>query len=605
MLNLADGAAVAIGAINALSPEIGKQIPKDVAPKLNDLVSSEFAIKFVQFAEKIRLAGFILPLLGLLFAVGAVAIDRDRRRSLLTVAVSLAVAAAVGFALLLVGRVLVLARLDTELRDAGAAAWDAYLGDLVIWFIAAIVGSLVLAAAVATRRRIDPLDPLRRAAERAGRMPESGWGQALRAAVVLVVGVAVVASPNAFIRLLAVLVGAYAIFYALSELLMLIAPPPAPDAAGQERPLRERIRWRPLVATVAVLAGVAVLLVALIGKEERRKLRAAAEIERCNGFAELCDRRLNEIVFPAVHNAMSSAEDDYITPNNRKGIPDQLEAGARTLLIDAHWGRQKDGKGVVVTDLKAEGGVGKAREAAIEATSEEFVESAERLIQRQALGEVEGGKLGVFFCHVFCELGSTPAVDLLRHVTDFLDTHPDEVVLLVVEDYVPPEEIEKAVKESGLIDFVYTPKRDEPLPTLRQMIASDKRVVVMAENRAGGEAIPWYVPAFEFSQETPYTFDSPEDLAAKSSCDRNRGSPDNPLFQVNHWIEKLPRSPGTAAKVNAYDFLLERAQLCARERGLLPGWLAVDFWEEGDLFEVVERLNKLGRDAEPQVAETG
>ena len=605
VLNLADGAAVAIGAVQALAPKIADEIPADVEPRLNDIVSSDFAIGFVQFAESVRIAGFVLPLVGIVLLVGAVAIDRDRRRSLLRVAVALAAAAAVALALLLVGRVLILGRLDSELRDAGAAVWDAYLGDLLLWFIAVLVASIVLAAAVTTRRRVDPLDPLRRFAERAGQVPASGWGQALRAALVLVVGVAIVASPDAFVRLVAVFAGAYAIFYALSELLLLIAPPPVEDADAAGVPLRERIRWRPAIATVAVIAGVTILVIVLVGGREGRGLaRAAAEIERCNGFAELCDRRLNEVVFPAVHNAMSSAADDYVTPNNRKAIPDQLEAGVRTLLIDAHWGRRVDDKGIVVTDLKAEGGEDKAREAAIEATSEEFVEAAERLIQRQALGKVEGGKLGVYFCHVFCELGSTPAVKLLSEVTEFLDTHPDEVVLLVIEDYVPPEEIEKAVEESGLIDYVYTPRRDRPLPTLRQLIASGKRAVMMAENNGGGEKIPWYAQAFEYSQETPYTFHSAEELAAKSSCDRNRGGPNNPLFQVNHWVEKVPRSPKLAAKVNAYKFLLDRARLCARERGILPTWLAVDFWEEGDLFEVAQSLNELGRDAQPEYSES-
>ena len=89
---------------------------------------------------------------------------------------------------------------------------------------------------------------------------------------------------------------------------------------------------------------------------------------------------------------MSAAEDGYLLANNRKAIPDQLEAGIRNLLIDAHWGLSKEGRGTIVTDLEAEGGTGKARQAAIEATGEDFVETAERLIQRQALGEVGGGK---------------------------------------------------------------------------------------------------------------------------------------------------------------------------------------------------------------------
>ena len=57
--------------------------------------------------------------------------------------------------------------------------------------------------------------------------------------------------------------------------------------------------------------------------------------------------------------------------------------------------------------------------------------------------------------------------------------------------------------------------------------------------------------------------------------------------------------------MNAYDFLIERARECRRRRGLLPNLVAVDFYDEGDMFEATRKLNRLGRDAEPQVRETG
>ena len=137
------------------------------------------------------------------------------------------------------------------------------------------------------------------------------------------------------------------------------------------------------------------------------------------------------------------------------------------------------------------------------------------------------------------------------------------------------------------------------------MIASGKRAIVMAENKGGGDAVPWYAQGFDLAQETPYTFNSIEALEAKDSCDENRGDVDNPLFQLNHWVEAIPRSPKTAAKENAFDFLHPRAIRCAKQRGLLPNLVAVDFWEQGDLFEVARRLSGLDRKAKPQYSETG
>ena len=602
VLSLADGSALAIDGLRTVSPELAKEIPDDATSRLNDLIESKTAIAIAAAAEDLRVFGLVLPVVALVLLVAAAWIDRDRRRSLLAVAISVAVSFGFGLAVLLVGRALVLSQFGEDLHDAGAAVWDAYLGGLRTWLILGTGAALLLAAAVSTRRRIDASDPLRRMGAAITR-PVSPAGRAGRAVAFLVLGVLIVLSPESFLYLLAVAVGAYSVFFALTELLFLIAPPPETGEAHGPR-----LRLRPALAVAGILVLAAFIVVLVVRGDEQRPgalARAPASIERCNGFAELCDRPLDEVTFPGVHNAMSAAEDGYLLANNRKPISDQLEAGVRNLLIDAHWGLSKKGRSTIVTDLEAEGGEGKARQAAIEATSEDFVQTAERLIQRQALGQVGGGKRDVYFCHVFCELGATPAVPLLEGVTDFLETHPDEVIEIVIEDYVPPERIEQVVTEAGLIDYVYTLKPGKPLPTLRRMIATGNRVLIMAENRAGGRAIPWYAPAFEYAQETPFTFNTVPELKAASSCDRNRGSAANPLFQLNHWIEAMPRSPKTAARVNSFDFLYGRAEECQELRGLMPNWLAVDFWEEGDLFGVAQEMNGVGRDAKPRYTETG
>ena len=61
---------------------------------------------------------------------------------------------------------------------------------------------------------------------------------------------------------------------------------------------------------------------------------------------------------------------------------------------------------------------------------------------------------------------------------------------------------------------------------------------------------------------------------------------------MNHWIETAPSPlPSNAEIVNAYDFLLDRARRCQRERGMLPNIIAVDFYRTGDLLKVVDTLN--------------
>lgn len=187
-------------------------------------------------------------------------------------------------------------------------------------------------------------------------------------------------------------------------------------------------------------------------------------------------------------------------------------------------------------------------------------------------------------------MGATPLDTALGEIKDWLDANPNEVIILFFEDYVSPEDMDAACNRSRLIDEVYTHAPGTPFPTLREMIQNDERVVVLSENVGNKPKPDWYHDGFSLIQETPYTFKAPGEF----SCQPNRGQPGNPLFQINHWIEKIPPSPGDATIVNDYDFLLARARQCQQEREHLPNIIAVDFYELGDLIQVVNTLNGVG-----------
>ena len=57
-----------------------------------------------------------------------------------------------------------------------------------------------------------------------------------------------------------------------------------------------------------------------------------------------------------------------------------------------------------------------------------------------------------------------------------------------------------------------------------------------------------------------------------------------------HGVNSLLGLPSAeqAEVVNQYDFLLARAQECAQMWDHAPNFLAVDFWERGDLFAVAD-----------------
>ena len=70
----------------------------------------------------------------------------------------------------------------------------------------------------------------------------------------------------------------------------------------------------------------------------------------------------------------------------------------------------------------------------------------------------------MFLCHRFCELGATEITGALRDVREFLVEHPDEVLIIVIEDYVLPSAIVAAFEESGLAEKVYRGPPAGPVP---------------------------------------------------------------------------------------------------------------------------------------------
>jgi hypothetical protein len=210
---------------------------------------------------------------------------------------------------------------------------------------------------------------------------------------------------------------------------------------------------------------------------------------------------------------------------------------------------------------------------------------------RDRIAGREHGPRDVYMCHGFCEMGALKLVPVLRDVRDFLVANPGEVLIFVVQDEgVTPQDIERCFKESGLIDFVYRGPAKPPWPTLREMVETDQRVLVLAENVATG--VDWYHPAFEVLQETPWEFHDPSEFSNRP----NRGGTAGSLLLMNHWIESTPMpKPSNAAIVNARAALLKRIRAFRRERGRLPNLVAVDFYGTGDLIAVVRELNEAAK----------
>jgi hypothetical protein len=258
----------------------------------------------------------------------------------------------------------------------------------------------------------------------------------------------------------------------------------------------------------------------------------------------------------------------------------------RGFLVDIHYGVPVGDR--VKTVVENEASAMQKYEASL---GKEGVDAAMRIRDR-LVGEPTGER-DVYLAHGFCELGSVRFVETLEDVSDFLVANPGEVILIIIQDEgVAASDVAACFERSGLARFLYRGPVTPPWPTLREMIASDQRVVVFAENDPG--EVPWYHLAFEVFQETPYRFKDPTEFTNQPG----RGGTSGSLLLMNHWIETAPApKPSNAEIVNAFDLLAGRARACRRERGMLPNLIAVDFYATGDLLRVVDDLNGVGNAA--------
>jgi hypothetical protein len=302
----------------------------------------------------------------------------------------------------------------------------------------------------------------------------------------------------------------------------------------------------------------------------------------CNGAAALCSRRLDEVVFAATHNSFAASDEPgWHFANQRYGIARQLDDGIRALLLDVHYGVYQPASGRVRTDLRAEGS---DRNKVAEALPASAIAVADRLAGRVGAGELNGAPQ-LYLCHTLCELGAEPLDRELKVIGRFLSEHPDQVLILIVEDYVPTSTIERAFESAGLSRYLVTLDRAKPLPTLGALIARGRRLVVFAEEKGGSPA--WYMPAFSFIQDTPLGATRPDQL----SCARYRGEQDSPLLLINHWIPPFPPSTRLNALIGRAPFLRRRIESCMDQRALKGAIVAVDFYERTSVVEVARELN--------------
>jgi len=571
VLDLADLIVIIEGALGAVDPELAAALPDEVATLAVKISSEDLTLETARLAERMRRLTAVLVLATVVLLVGLVVLESNTMTGLSRIGMTLG---SIGLSLVVarnLGSGVLGSRGTNELeREALRAAWTLVVGDLARWGWMLVAAGALLAglgwAAVQTGRVEHAARDLVR---RVARRRESAWHRAAQVIALLGAATWALVSPLSFLGAIVRVGGFLAAVFVLARLAedLGVADRLAKAAPEPAQVLSPRALAGRFVVPLLLIGGLGAAGLVLLSSDDQAS--SLTSPDACNGHVELCDRRLDEVTLATSHNSMSSLASGFLLPNHLGSIRAQLDHGVRGFMIDTVYGRPT-GSGSVrtSTDLLDN-----------DTLSPEALAAAERI---RADHGADLGEESVYLCHAVCEIGALEASATLGSMRAWLEEHPREVLVFVVQDATSPTDTAAAFIDAGFGELVISHDLDDPFPTLGEMIETGRRVLVMVEE--DGEGVDWLHDAFEFSQETPFSFAA----AAEFSCVSNRGRSDSPLFVVNHFIT-LARAGNQT--INDHDELMERASTCMRERGMQPSLLAVDFATRGDVIGVVDALN--------------
>ena len=247
----------------------------------------------------------------------------------------------------------------------------------------------------------------------------------------------------------------------------------------------------------------------------------------------LLGRRYDEVSIVMTHNAMSNRAEGWLFPNQNHGLTRQLNDGVRGLMLDVH------------------------------------------LVGNRP-----------FLVHGKAFLGKRPLVDGLKEIRTFLEKTPRAVITIIIESYVDGKLVRHAFQEAKLLGSLHHQRRDAPWPTLKKMVDSGRRLVVMTD-RDGG-SWPGYHDVWKHCWETHFSVRRTRDFSFR----RNRGQASNRLLILNHFLTRPTASPALAALANSQTVLGPRVEGCQTATGRRPHFVVVDFYDIGATQTVIDKFNR-------------
>lgn len=334
----------------------------------------------------------------------------------------------------------------------------------------------------------------------------------------------------------------------------------------------------------------------------------------------LLNKRYNEVAFAATHNGQSHGES--AVQNQSLTLTEQFEQGIRATKIHVWYDKDEKGNSVpfVCHGVTKEMLDGSYLEKIVEKVPRVFqswardalkeLEPINELVRdacKAAYGDGDHEKGTIQFRHCILDPSRRPLVTLLKEVKQFLVTHPQEILTVIIEDHTDSlDQIAADFKTNGLDAFVHTQPLNKEWPTIGQMVKSGKRLVILLHGKEDLDysKYPWLHPIWQFAWDTAWEFQEPghlndlqKDIMPKRGQqaynDRHKGAR-NKLFIVHHFVTPLAGGCKKGAKkVNKKAFLQTRLERLMKSAGQKPNIIQIDFFEnpQTDILEVVNALN--------------
>ena len=333
--------------------------------------------------------------------------------------------------------------------------------------------------------------------------------------------------------------------------------------------------------------------------------------------ATLFEKKYNEVAYATTHNGQSHLPS--LVQNQDLPIIEQLKSGIRAIKIPVWHDCNKDGKYV----LFACHGISKELlrnvylGSLISRIPWVFKPFARKIYNQiypvdslveQAINYAYGkndNESGILpFHHSICDPAGRPLADVFKEIRFFLETNPEEVITLILEDFTFNRVgIAMTAQESGLLPYIYTQDIHKSWATLGDMVAQGKRLVLFVRNgdQIIHDSYPWLHNLWEFAWDTRWDFKKIRDF--KKDIVPNRGKlafmlrdskPNNKLFIVYHFITPIAGgSKRKAMRANRTRILRNRMQRLTKETGHMPNFIQVDFFEypHTNIIALVNELN--------------